>query len=524
MLRAGGSAADAAIATSAVLAVTTPHMCGMGGDLFALVHDGTGAPTALNSSGRAGSGADADRLRAEGADDDAVPPRHPLGAGARLRRRLARAARALRAPRAGRRARAGATCAAADGFAVVGVALGHAPARSRRRRRRRLLRARTAGDRASAAGDPAWPARSRPSSPTAATGSTRASSAPACSSSARASTTPSDLEQNLADWVDPLERDARSITNCGRSRPTRRATSPWPAPGRRPARTCPPIRPTNVWPTCSSRRPGRPGHDRDAVLAETADPRRAAGARRASRAAWRRSIRNTRPRCPGRRAAAAPIYLCAVDADGMGVSLIQSNAADFGAHLVEPRTGIFLHNRGIGFSLDGRPSRRVRPGSSPAVDVVARAGHPARRFVAGGARHHGRRRAAAGGAAAARPPAPRRRAAGISDQRTPMGARQPRLGHRLLDLARPRLVGRRRRRSRARRVGSPDCAGGVMWCEREHRSTTVSGTRTSSRTTAAPTAGWRIPRAGSRRRARLLISRASCRRCRTTGTAGGAWP
>src|SRR3954465_4956532 len=66
MLRAGGSAADAAIATSAVLAVTTQHMCGMGGDLFALVHHRRGAPEPLNSSGRAGSGADPDRLRAEG--------------------------------------------------------------------------------------------------------------------------------------------------------------------------------------------------------------------------------------------------------------------------------------------------------------------------------------------------------------------------------------------------------------------------------------------------------------------------
>src|SRR6184192_1267016 len=66
MLRAGGSAADAAIATSAVLAVTTQHMCGMGGDLFALVHAGDGPPAVLNASGRAGSGADPDRLRAEG--------------------------------------------------------------------------------------------------------------------------------------------------------------------------------------------------------------------------------------------------------------------------------------------------------------------------------------------------------------------------------------------------------------------------------------------------------------------------
>ena len=36
-----GSAADAAVAAGAVLAVTFQHMCGMGGDLFALVHDGT---------------------------------------------------------------------------------------------------------------------------------------------------------------------------------------------------------------------------------------------------------------------------------------------------------------------------------------------------------------------------------------------------------------------------------------------------------------------------------------------------
>src|SRR5688500_14489527 len=67
MLQRGGSAADAAVATNAVLAVTSQFVCGMGGDLFALVHDGTpGPPTALNASGRAGSGADPDRLRAEG--------------------------------------------------------------------------------------------------------------------------------------------------------------------------------------------------------------------------------------------------------------------------------------------------------------------------------------------------------------------------------------------------------------------------------------------------------------------------
>ncbi|HJM26439.1 MAG TPA: gamma-glutamyltransferase, partial [Acidimicrobiales bacterium] len=65
-MAAGGNAVDAAIATNAVLAVTAQHMCGLGGDLFALVHTDSGPPACLNASGRAGSGADPDGLLAEG--------------------------------------------------------------------------------------------------------------------------------------------------------------------------------------------------------------------------------------------------------------------------------------------------------------------------------------------------------------------------------------------------------------------------------------------------------------------------
>jgi gamma-glutamyltranspeptidase/glutathione hydrolase len=58
-------------------------------------------------------------------------------------------------------------------------------------------------------------------------------------------------------------------------------------------------------------------------------------------------------------------YLCAVDEDGTSVSLIQSNGMSFGSHLVVGRTGVFLHNRGIGFSLDEGHPAEYGPGRRP---------------------------------------------------------------------------------------------------------------------------------------------------------------
>jgi gamma-glutamyltranspeptidase/glutathione hydrolase len=62
-LRAGGTVIDAAIAANAVLGVVYPDMCGIGGDLCAVVWDAAAhRPHVLNGTGPAGSGRSRDEL------------------------------------------------------------------------------------------------------------------------------------------------------------------------------------------------------------------------------------------------------------------------------------------------------------------------------------------------------------------------------------------------------------------------------------------------------------------------------
>ena len=67
VLQEGGNAFDAALAVAATETVTIVSGCGLGGDSFILLYEGsTGAITGINSSGVAASGATADFYRDQG--------------------------------------------------------------------------------------------------------------------------------------------------------------------------------------------------------------------------------------------------------------------------------------------------------------------------------------------------------------------------------------------------------------------------------------------------------------------------
>ena len=77
ILKAGGSAVDAAIAANAALGLMEPTGCGIGGDLFAIVWDAEKKElTGLNASGRAPRAMTLEYFREQGIDK--IPPFGPL--------------------------------------------------------------------------------------------------------------------------------------------------------------------------------------------------------------------------------------------------------------------------------------------------------------------------------------------------------------------------------------------------------------------------------------------------------------
>ncbi len=357
MLRAGGSAADAAIATSAALAVTTQHLCGMGGDLWALIHHADGeAPDTLNASGFSGSGADPDRARAEGLtemplDDDirvtpvpgcvdgwltlhakhgVLPLADVLAPAIELARDGFPASPILVA-----------SMSRVAGYSWAGDYTANGPVRAGTAIRRpgvaRTLQSIVSDGRS---------------------GFYQGEFGRGLVELGAGEYTTADLDAVQATWVEPVTVEAfghRLWTVPPNSQGYLSLASAWIADGLDlPTDTDDPL-----WAHLLVEASKQAGYDRPDVLHEHADGMALVSPERLAprRAAISREVASA---VPVAGEAGDTIYLCAVDRNRMGVSLIQSNAGGWGSGLAEPSTRIFLQNRGLGFNL--RPGHRAEYG------------------------------------------------------------------------------------------------------------------------------------------------------------------
>lgn len=89
-------------------------------------------------------------------------------------------------------------------------------------------------------------------------------------------------------------------------------------------------------------------------------------------AATRRSLigENALDPGPGVPPGSNTVYFCTADGDGMMVSFIQSGFANFGSHVVVPGLGFPFQNRGKGFSLDTNHPNALAPGKRPYHTII----------------------------------------------------------------------------------------------------------------------------------------------------------
>ncbi|MCW2598424.1 MAG: gamma-glutamyltranspeptidase [Frankiales bacterium] len=362
-LRRGGSAVDAAIAANGVLTVTLPSQCGLGGDLFAIVQRRGEAPELLVAAGRAGSGADAGALRAQGhlnmprdADVRSVTVPGCVDGWLALHRRYARLDLAeLLAP---------AVRYAAEGFTASAYL---AEAVTRRAATSPDAAAMTTGGHLRAGDLVRRPGAARVLAAIGKHGRRgfyEGEFGSGLMALGNGLFTDDDLRTDQAEWMTPLSLDvwgARLWTAAPPSQGYITLGAAWLA--EQAGLGSDPEDPR--WPHLLIEAIRQASHDRPEVLFEGADGARLIHQER------------LRPRCAGispdrvadlsdsyRRGGTT--YLCAVDADGTVVSLIQSNCMSFGSGLVAGETGIWLHNRGIGFSLvPGHPGE-YQAGRRPA--------------------------------------------------------------------------------------------------------------------------------------------------------------
>ena len=360
VLASGGNAVDAAIAANAVLAVTAPHLCGLGGDLLALVYV-HGSVDCLISAGRAGSFSDPAAMRAQGlttmplvGDPRSVTiPGCVDGLLALQRRYGTRAMDDLFAP---------AIALAERGF-MAGSPLAASVARLGEPARRQLSElSRQVVDESSVVRRPGVARTLRTVSACGREGFYRGEFGAGLLTMRGSTITPTDLATDCARWTTPLRARAWGVELWVAPPPSQGYLLPASAVL---AQSCDLPDPSDVaWADLLIACATTVGFDRPEVLYDGADGEHLL-ARAAARGEW---LGRPRQQSPGQ--AGDTTYLCVTDADGMAVSLIQSNAAGFGSQLAEPSTQINLHNRGLGFNLIAGHPAELTPGKRPPHTLV----------------------------------------------------------------------------------------------------------------------------------------------------------
>ena len=385
VLRAGGSAVDAAIATAAVLAVVYPHMTGLGGDAFWLIHDGaSGRIDYLNGGGKAAAGATIDALKARGVDE--VPLRGIIPATLTVPGAVASwceaHARYGRLPL--RRVLDSAISYASDGFPVTARLSSFIA----------MMRDDLANQREAASiflpdGDMPAPNSKIGNSDLAVTlaavadrgwsGFYEGAVADEMARFARDADgffTSEDFARQKSGWGAPLTGRYRDVTIFNTPPPTQGFTVIEMLNLIEPYDLGDLLGPDRAHLMVQAKQIAY--HDRDQMLADPAfaevpvemliskdyarkrsallDPKRALG--------W--------DKVPSFGSLAGDtVYLATADRDGNAVSLIQSLYGAFGSCMVAGRTGVVLQNRGAYFSLDPEHRNRLEPGKIPMHTLIA---------------------------------------------------------------------------------------------------------------------------------------------------------
>jgi len=366
-LRAGGSAVDAAVAANAMLAVVYCNACGLGGDAFALVWDGSRLH-GFNGSGRSPARLSIEAVRSAGHEE--MPAKGPLpitvpgavDAWVQLLDRFGRRSLADALLPASRTAEDGYALTAINARsiaaslptfddaarAVFGTA-GDPGATFRQPLLAASLRAIADGGRDAYYGGPLGAEIAR------------------AIQAAGGLMTADDIAEHRGDWVEPISTQYRGVEVATIPPNSQGITAlialnvlaalEWPMG--------PPLSASRLHAQIEALKVAWSERDRcvadpDRGLADVSELLSGDHARRlASRLSPERAGRYEPSNPPG----GGTVYLCAADADGMMVSLIESNYMGFGSGVMGGATGIMLQNRGAYFSLDPDHPNALAPRS-----------------------------------------------------------------------------------------------------------------------------------------------------------------